>query len=225
MQIEAFGHTDIGKKRQFNEDNYLCLELSSQSSNNSAPHYLLAVADGIGGHAGGELASTLAINTLRETILIHRKRGDLHLKPQELLVDSYQKANQGIFQLATEDERLVGMGTTLVAALITGNEVTISNVGDSRAYLFRNGQISQITLDHSWKAEQQRSNALSEKEILSSPFKNMITRSLGFEADVEIDTFHTDLFNDDYLLLCTDGLYDSIPVTKILKLLKKSEKA
>ena len=224
MQIEAFGHTDIGKKRQFNEDNYLCLELSSNSSNNSAPHYLLAVADGIGGHAGGELASRLAINTLKENILFHRKKGNLYLEPQELLIDSYQKANQKIFQLASGDKSLVGMGTTLVTALIAGNETTISNVGDSRGYLIRNGSISQITHDHSWKAEQLKKKVLSEKEVLRSPFRNMITRSLGFESDVEIDTFQTDLFNGDYLLLCTDGLYDSLPVYKILKILKREKK-
>lgn len=224
MQIEAFGHTDIGKKRQLNEDNYLCLELSSNGSTNSAPHYLLAVADGIGGHAGGEMASTLAIDILKENVLFHRNQGDLHLKHQELLIDSYQKANQEIFKVAVEDKHLVGMGTTLVAALISGQETTISNVGDSRAYLIRNGSVNQITLDHSWKAEQQRNNALSEEEVSRSPFKNMITRSLGYESDVDIDIFQTELFNDDYLLLCTDGLYDSLPVYKILKVLQRAKK-
>jgi len=224
MQIEAFGHTDIGKKRQFNEDNYLSLKLTSNGFNASAPQYLLAVADGIGGHAGGELASTLAINTLRENILFHLNKGDLFLKPEEFLIESYQKANWEIFQVATEDKRLVGMGTTLVAALINGKETTISNVGDSRAYLIRNGSVSQITLDHSWKAEQQRKNALSEEEVSMSPFKNMITRSLGFEPDLEIDIFRTELFNDDYLLLCSDGLYDSLPIYKILKVLQRAKK-
>jgi protein phosphatase len=116
------------------------------------------------------------------------------------------------------------MGTTIVTAFITGDKAMISNVGDSRAYLIRDGEINQITHDHSWKAEQLKMKVLSKKEILDSPFKHTITRSLGFQSDVQVDSFRVELAEGDHILLCSDGLYESIPDPVMLKLIQKHKK-
>jgi len=227
MTIEAFGHTDIGKKRELNEDNYLFFHTALNIPDIPKQFCLLAVADGIGGHAGGDIASTTAVNTLKENILHQLKLSSSSFQPKEVLEEVFQLANQTVFQKAIQNPDFIGMGTTLVAVLVIGNRATISNVGDSRAYLIRNESLSQITHDHSWKAEQLKAKKISEKDILKSPFKNMITRSLGFESDAKIDTFEIDLSDGDYLLLCTDGLYSFVSEYQILRIfrrLKKPEK-
>jgi serine/threonine protein phosphatase PrpC len=111
-----------------------------------------------------------------------------------------------------------------VAALIAEGEATISNVGDSRAYLIRDGSVRQLTYDHSWRAEQMRLNIMSEEEINQSPFKHTITRSLGFQSDVEIDIFQIKLNNGDYLLLCSDGLYESLTDELVVKIVHNKRK-
>jgi serine/threonine protein phosphatase PrpC len=210
MKIEAFGHTDIGKKRNFNEDSYFCFDLSETVGREDNLIYVLAVADGIGGHVGGEMASFVATQTLRENLLPLKNKAIPLSKFQELFEDSFRQANQKIFLKASEDRSLRGMGTTLVGALIFNNHATISNVGDSRAYLIREDAIHQITQDHSWMAEQLKQNSLTEAEVLNSPFKSMITRSIGFAPELEVDTFQIEISDGDYILLCTDGLYSSL---------------
>jgi serine/threonine protein phosphatase PrpC len=224
MKIKAFGATDIGKKRSLNEDNYTCVNISKTTG----PLYLLAVADGIGGHSGGEIASSMAIATLEKNLLLHfQKNQSPSLHFQDIIENAFKEANRKIFQKASKEEDLTGMGTTLTAALITPNEATICNIGDSRAYLIRENSLHQITLDHSWEAETRRNIILSKEEFKDSPFKHMLTRFLGFEQDVRIDTFHLQLFPGDHLILCTDGLYSLVPdkdILKIFKRLKRTEK-
>ena len=224
MKIEAFGATDIGKKRSLNEDNYTCVNISKTTDS----LYLLAVADGIGGHSGGEIASSMAIAILEKNLLLHfQKNQSASSHFQDIIENAFKEANREIFQKASKEENLTGMGTTLTAALITPNEATISNIGDSRAYLIRENSLHQITLDHSWEAETRRNIILSKEEFKDSPFKHMLTRFLGFEQDVRIDTFHLQLFPGDHLILCTDGLYSLIPdkdILKIFKRLKRTEK-
>ncbi len=218
MKIEVFGHTDIGKKREINEDNYICLPLAQESMT----PYLLAVADGMGGHSGGEMASTIAIDVLRENILYDfRKSKAPLLNIQAIMEDSCQKANEKIFSKSSEDKQLTGMGTTLVAAFLSDNRATISNIGDSRAYHVRKNSIRQITLDHTWKAEQIRTRTFSEEEVLNSPYKDMITRYLGYENDAKLDIFEVELSVDDYLLLCSDGLYTLLADEEILAVIAK----
>lgn len=221
MQIEVFGHTDRGKKRKYNEDNYICLDIDLTGK---AASHLLAVADGMGGHAGGQLASSMAMDTLKNSVLNTVQISSHSLFQQTLLESFFRKANQEIFARAAADERLRGMGTTLVACLVMGDHVTVANVGDSRMYLIRDGSLQQITHDHSWKAEQLQKEALTEREIAESPFKNMITRSLGYEPDIKIDIFLIELVYEDYLLLCTDGLYGSLSESQILKTFNKQKK-
>lgn len=218
MKIKAFGATDIGKKRNLNEDNYTSVNISKTT----VPLFLLAVADGIGGHSGGEIASSMAIASVEKNLISYFQKNQA-ASPyfQAIMEDAFKEANREILQKAFQEENLTGMGTTLTAALITPDEATISNIGDSRAYLIRENSIHQITLDHSWEAETRRNIILSKEEFRDSPFKHMLTRFLGFEQDVRIDTFHLQLFPGDYLILCTDGLYSLISDKDILKIFKR----
>lgn len=220
MRIKAFGHTDVGKKRRINEDDFICIQLVKKNSTD-APIYLLAVADGIGGHAGGELASALAVETLKEKIPILLNTGRSPEEYQGALEASFQEANRRIFKEASEKEHLVGMGTTLVAALVSEETAVVSNVGDSRAYKIKDNELIQLTLDHSWKAEQIRNHLMTEFQAQQSPFRNMVTRSLGFDTDVMIDTFHVNFNSSEYLLLCTDGLYAYPSDSQIVKIFHK----
>jgi protein phosphatase len=223
MQIEAFGHTHIGKSRALNEDNYLCLDLSERGLFPWRPLQLLAVADGIGGHAGGELASSLAIEILQANVLSRLRNGGPPADFQEILKDANDKANAEIFAAASEYEDCKGMGTTLAAAIVAGDRAAVSNVGDSRVYLVRDNALHQLSQDHSWTAEQLRLNVLTEQEIRRSPFKNMITRSLGFDSKIVIDTLEMVLLEDDYLLLCTDGLHGQVDESLILKIIRSGK--
>jgi serine/threonine protein phosphatase PrpC len=224
MKIEIAGTTDIGKKRQVNEDSLACIDLTNKHGTAA----VIAVADGIGGHAGGKTASTIAVKTLEENTrkYFNNDHVDSYLRAR-MMEDASQAANHKIFEESSANADLKGMGSTMVTALITDGEATISNVGDSRAYLIRDESIRQLTYDHSWRAEQMRLKIMSEEEINQSPFKHTITRSLGFQSDVEIDIFQILLQDGDYLLLCSDGLYESLTdelTVKIIHGKKKPEK-
>ena len=220
MRIEAFGHTDIGKKREINEDDFICVQLVKKNSNKN-PIYLLAAADGIGGHAGGELASSIAVGTLKEQIPALLSADDSFEEYQAALEASFQEANWRIFKEASENEHLVGMGTTLVAALVSKDAAVVANVGDSRAYKVKDDELIQLTLDHSWKAEQVRNHIMTELQAQQSPFRNMVTRSLGLGSAVLVDTFRIIFQANEYLLLCTDGLYAYPSDTQIIKIFRK----
>ncbi|MCJ7610672.1 MAG: Stp1/IreP family PP2C-type Ser/Thr phosphatase [Candidatus Aminicenantes bacterium] len=219
--FEYFGHTDIGTKRESNEDNYLCLDLPLRPEVSGSPAVVLMVADGIGGQAGGAVASGLATEALK-SFLVRRLKELTHPPDWRALLDeSFHEANQKIFDKIAENINLTGMGTTLVAAVVLGGRAFVANVGDSRAYAIREDEIRQITEDHSWVAEQSRIRAMSEVEINRSPFRHMITRSLGFGPEIRMDFFEVDLEDGDFLLLCSDGLYSAVPDAEILKIFKK----
>jgi protein phosphatase len=223
MLIEFFGHSDIGRKREFNEDNFLCLDFSGGNPGPPRPFYLFAVADGIGGHAGGEVASGLAVQTLKERFEQLPDAGETGLDLGGALEGAFHQANRLIYRQGAEAERLTGMGTTLVAAAVTANMAVVANVGDSRLYLIRGDSLSQISQDHNWAAEQVRRKLLSEKEIIRSPFRNLVTRSLGYGPEIEVDSYQVPLLDGDWLLLCTDGLYGYLPGRAILRNFKKGE--
>lgn len=223
MRIEAFGHTDIGRNREWNEDSYLCQDLLQRGPFPWRPLHLLAVADGIGGQAGGERASSLAIETLGEVVAGRLKSSGAAPDFPGILREACEIANARIFSAAAADSALTGMGTTLVAALVAGDRAIIANVGDSRAYHIRGRVLTQVTRDHSWAAEQLRANTMTEAEIRRSPFKNMITRSLGYFEKIEADIFEISLLRDDGLLLCSDGLYGFVPERQILKAFRRQK--
>jgi len=217
MLIEFYGHSDIGRKREFNEDSWLCADFSGGNPGPPQPFFLFAVADGIGGHAGGEVASGLAVQILKESFEQRRDAEGRGPDLKNVLETAFHRANRLIYRQGAEAERLTGMGTTLVAAVVSANTALVANVGDSRLYLIRGDSLSQVSQDHSWAAEQVRRKLLSEKEIFRSPFRNLVTRSLGYGPEIEVDSFQVPLLDGDWLLLCTDGLYGYLPGRAILK--------
>jgi serine/threonine protein phosphatase PrpC len=220
--LKYFGHSDIGSRREMNEDSYLCLDLPAPTQSPDTSAALLAVADGIGGHAGGAVASGLATEALKAFFTLRLKDEAGCPSWPALLGEAFQLANDKIFERIIQDRNLIGMGTTMVAAVVAGGRAFLANVGDSRAYLVRRKEIGQITRDHSWVAEQKRLKVMSEDEVNHSPFRHMITRSLGSESQPRVDFFELDLEAGDFLLLCSDGLYVALSDKEILKAFKKN---
>lgn len=201
VPVIRFGvKTDLGRIRENNEDKFDFYEpedptlLATRGS-------LYAVADGMGGHAAGQIASEMAL----KNVLAH-----YYDSPTEdiamSLMESIVMANQAIFHLAEMMPERSGMGTTLTAAVVVENRVYVGQVGDSRAYLLRNEEIRQVTFDHSWVAEQVRLGSMTAEEAELSPYRNVITRSIGTQAVVEPDVFIEEARAGDVWILCSDGL-------------------
>jgi PPM family protein phosphatase len=203
LLLEHHGVTDPGKVRKNNEDSLLVGEGRDET--------LFAVADGIGGFEAGEVASSIATEALKE------------LEPLSPLEDAIREANRRILAAARGDEKLSGMGTTVVAMRFGGTReeptAEISHVGDSRAYLLRGGDLKPVTEDHSLVAELVRSGDLTRAQASEHPQKNLITRALGAEEEVDVDTAVLPVEAGDRLLLCSDGLSDMVPETKMFNLL------
>ena len=201
--LEHHGVTHPGKVRNNNEDSLLVGEGRDET--------LFVVADGIGGFEAGEVASSITIDVLKD------------IAPLGSLEDAIREANRRILAAAKGDEKLSGMGTTVVALRFGGTEsepaAEISHVGDSRAYLLRDGELKPITEDHSLVAELVRSGDLTRDEASEHPQKNLITRALGAEVEVEVDTTVLPIRSGDRFILCSDGLSDMIPETRMLDLL------
>ena len=189
-QLEVAALSDIGHRRPNNEDSF-GYDLETN---------LFVVCDGMGGSAGGEIASTTAVECALRT---YRDLAYASADHEQRLYFAFSSANQAIWNLSQQDQKLRGMGTTLVAASVFGNRVLIGNVGDSRAYFLRGGDCVQITEDHSYVAEQLRRGVTGE---VSARLRQVITRAVGVDAAVEPDFFVGDLESGDTLLLTTDGL-------------------
>ena len=168
--------------------------------------HLFVVADGMGGHAAGEVASSLALKTIFQTYY----GADEWQSPQEGLENAIAAANTALCEQASANPVYAGMGTTVVALVLHEDESLIANVGDSRAYLFRSGEISRITSDHSWVAVQVAAGVLSEEQAARHPYRNVITRSLGPDRDPTPDFYHISTRPGDLFLLCSDGLSNLI---------------
>ena len=179
--------TDPGRRRRHNEDAYVC----------EPP--LFAVADGIGGAQAGELASRLAATALRET-------GADGADPRRHVDALIQEANRRVYERQTSDASASGMGTTITVALVQDDLVWIGHVGDSRAYLIRNGELEQLTEDHSLVAELVRTGKLSPEEAETHPQRSVVTRALGTDPNVDVDTFEVEARAGDLFMLCSDGL-------------------
>jgi len=204
--LEPFGATDAGKVRANNEDALLVGEGRDET--------LFVVADGIGGFEAGEVASRIAVDVLRE------------LEPGASFEAAIREANRRILAVGRGDERLSGMGTTIVATRFGGTReepvAEIAHVGDSRAYLLRGGSLRPLTEDHSLVAELVRSGDLTRDQAAEHPQKNLITRALGAEEEVEVDTVVLPVEAGDRLLLCSDGLTDMLPEANIGEILADS---
>lgn len=217
--IEAFGKTDVGRRRKLNEDNLLI----DRDTN------LYAVCDGMGGHNAGEVASKMAIETLHA--FIAKSQGEekditwpYGLEPHlsfeaNRLKTAIKLANKRVFKAADNREDYTGMGTTLVAALVNDGTLTVGNVGDSRCYMVRAGKITQLTRDDSWVSAAWAEGILSSDEIDRHPLRNVITKAVGAKDKIELETSEHKLAAGDIILLCSDGLHAMITDDQILALL------
>ncbi len=196
--------TDVGRKRQVNEDSMISI-VPKDPQVMAKKGALFVVADGLGGHASGDVASEMAVSAMSNTY--YRNEDE---DVAAALLQAVKRANALIYQRAIENDVWYGMGTTCVAAVLQGGMAYMANVGDSRAYIARDGHIKQVSQDHSWVAEQVRVGSLTEEAARAHPQRNVIYRCLGEQADVEVDLFFEQVQEGDLLVLCTDGLSNQV---------------
>ena len=205
-RIDAFGLTDVGKKRKHNEDAFAL----------DAPEGFFVVADGMGGHAAGEVAAKITVETIGEFIAATQQKEEatwpfkynheLDFNSNRLAV-AIEKANERVMAAVAAQPWLKGMGTTVVAGLLNDHKVvSLAHVGDSRAYLYRAGELSRLTDDHSWVHEQVTAGILTEEEAKTHPLKNVVTRALGGGPSVTPDLREMEFLAGDVILFCSDGL-------------------
>jgi PPM family protein phosphatase len=199
--VEEAGLTDVGRQRHTNEDRYF----------EAAP--LFAVADGMGGARAGEVASQIAVDEFAA-----QSEGDG--SPEERLAAIVRAANRKIYDLSQSDESHAGMGTTVTAALVGHQEVSLGHVGDSRAYRFRDDELERLTQDHSLVEELMRMGKLSPEDAESDPRRSIITRALGPEPDVEVETYTYPARDGDVYLICSDGLTGMLPEERVAEILR-----
>ena len=197
MRVSACGLTDVGLKRTKNEDNFLL----------DRGMGLFILADGMGGHKGGGLASQLAVEAVRGVFKNYIREHDFITSPRVVIEEAYVIASSRVFDKSMEDDnRLYGMGTTLVTAYIHKDEIFIGNVGDSRGYFYNKHYMWQMTEDHSLLNDHIRAGLIKDSDIKDFQAKNVITRSVGFEREVACDIIRKKIEPGDSFLLCSDGL-------------------
>jgi protein phosphatase len=207
--------TDKGRIREINEDYVLTLK--------SNKYCLLIAADGMGGHNGGEVASKIASTTVRNFVF---DNFNSYTDKEELLRDGILKANEDTYKKSLDDEGLKGMGTTLTCCLILENWYYVGHVGDSRAYIINDKGITKITQDHSYVQQLIDNGSITESEAVNHPNRNVITRSIGTEEHVVIDTKIGGLGANDIIMLCTDGLTGYLSSSEIFDIISlKHEEA
>src|SRR5215213_9085873 len=190
--------TDVGQRRDHNEDAFVTFEAEDGS-------LVLVVADGMGGHQAGEVASAMAIEVLQ------RELASLGDDPSAALRAAIEQANREIWDEAERDPDKAGMGSTIVAAAVVGNQAYLANAGDSPAYLVRAGQTEQLTRDHGLVAEQIEAGLIREEDAEHHPYRHILTRCLGAEANVEVELYPPrELQPGDVMVLCSDGLTEHV---------------
>lgn len=200
--------SDIGLIRETNEDSYIC-----------DPPHLFIVADGMGGHVAGEIASKLAVSTVTGYIQEHVGKDNLEV----VLKDAITQANTSIYQMALSKEEFSGMGTTVTASYIDGETIYWGHVGDSRIYLLRNGKLHQITSDHSLVWELVQSGNITKDEAYVHPKRNMLTRAVGTSCLITVDTGSVRWKPGDVVLMCTDGLTNLVSEQDIGTLMQSKD--
>jgi PPM family protein phosphatase len=207
--------TDVGRVRELNEDALLVVR--------GPARVLVAVADGMGGHKAGEVASALAVETLKNAFAHNDVSGGL----AEFLKGAYEMSNRAIWDAAAEDIEKDGMGTTLVSALLRDDgAAVVANVGDSRAYVVADGRATQLTIDHTWVNEQVLGGYMSDRQARTSPYRNLLTRSMGNSPLVEVDAFgELRLEVGDALVLVSDGVSGYLDERDVATLLRESVSA
>ncbi len=220
MNKESHGQSDIGLERDHNEDSF-CV---------SDQYNLYAIADGMGGHTGGHVASEIAINTIKE--FFRNSKEDEQFESgfnpdpklseiENLLLAAIKTANRKIYDYAREEEEYAGMGTTIVGLHIQDSTAVIANVGDSRCYHLRGFEFIQLSTDHTWVNEQLKRNIISAEEARSHRWRNVITRALGTKRYVDVDIRKIKIQPGDLFLLCSDGLSNVLPDEDILSVMIK----
>ncbi len=203
MGILSAGASDIGRKRKSNQDS-ICLDPT---------HRFYAVADGMGGHNGGDIASQLSVKIMPE--FLGKNQGQ---EPSVLMKKLIQEINLSILKKAEEQPELHGMGTTISAIIFGDQQLVIGNVGDSRVYVINNQHIYQLTRDHSFVQEKLNMGIYTREEAVKDPQKNVLVRSVGFESDLQVDIFNYRINKNDIFLVCSDGLHGKVSDADILHL-------
>ena len=211
MKIVA--KTDIGLVRTSNQDSYAAGELPGSVA-------WAVVCDGMGGTAGGNLASSIAVKLISERISSSYRTGMSGISIKNMLTSAILAANISIYEEGIGNPELTGMGTTAVVAIMADESVYVAHVGDSRAYIMTDGKLHQLTKDHSFVQEMVDSGKLTPDEAREDPRKNLITRALGVNKDVRVDFCQEYITGDEFLILCTDGLTNFVNTDEIYELTK-----
>lgn len=220
------GKTDIGKKRQTNQDNFLTMRVCDNIT-------MFVLCDGMGGTNGGNIASSLAIRTfadyVEQTLSPHINGDDIcqteDVNFNTLLNEAVGAANKAVYSRARENSELTNMGTTIVAAIATEDEIYIANVGDSRLYLIRGKELVQLTHDHSYVQMLVDMGQLTKEEAATNPRRNILTRAVGTEPTVDADITAVDMPpKGSYFILCSDGLYNFISEKDVVSVIRKKFK-
>ena len=203
--MKVVGISDTGLVREKNEDAFLIDEDQG----------FFLVCDGMGGHRGGEVASHMAVETISRSM-----EGFTSANAQQLLVQGIKNANQAILKAGLENENLFEMGTTVTAALVSDTQITVANVGDSGVFIIRDGSIRKVTRDHTLAEKMLSNGVLKPDEMRENAYNHILTRALGIEEQIEIDLFNEELWTDDILLMCSDGLTDMLTPEEILTIVQ-----
>lgn len=219
MRIEVSGHTHVGMKRNHNEDNFLLLPEEN----------LFVVADGMGGHSSGEIASKIAVDEVGEFFRLTSKDVDATWPfkmdksrnyDENRLATGIKLANVRIYERACAEQKYRGMGTTIVSVHFASDHAYVAHVGDSRVYFYRAGQLKQVTEDHSLLNDYLKAKKLTPEEIEAFPHKNVIVRALGMKDTVQVDVSRVEPQPGDIFLLCSDGLSGMVSDAQITEVLK-----
>ncbi|MCK5254636.1 MAG: Stp1/IreP family PP2C-type Ser/Thr phosphatase [Deltaproteobacteria bacterium] len=215
MNVRIGAKTDKGMKRLHNEDSLYCNKEMG----------LFVLADGMGGHRAGDVASRIAVETVADNFKTNKLRKDHYVlekynkefsKETNRLASAIGLASCKIYESAAKSPECHGMGTTIVSVLLSNNMMSMACVGDSRLYLIRNGVIRQLSNDHSLVNEQLKSGLITEKESRNSRLRNVITRALGTDKSIEVDLDEEMILSEDQILMCSDGLHDMLEDSEIL---------
>jgi len=206
MGIICAGATDIGRKRKSNQDS-ICLDFD---------HHFFAVADGMGGHNGGDIASQMTVKLMPEYF-----KKNIGMEPHELMKSMVQEINDSILKRAAEEAELQGMGTTVTAILFHGPNLIIGNVGDSRVYMINNNHIFQLTRDHTWVQYKLANGFYSRQDAVKDPQRNALTIAVGIEPELPVDVFNYRICKNDIFLLCSDGLHGRVSDKDMLQIVQQ----
>ncbi len=209
MEITAFGASDIGKTRSSNQDS---IYVNQEKK-------LFIVADGMGGHRGGDIASAMTVELFPDFIFKNEA-----LSVQEKLTKAVDYTNETIFLKSKENEKLKGMGTTIASIYIDANKAYITNVGDSRAYLIHNKELFQLSKDHSLVQEKISAGHYTRLQAAKDPMKNILVKAVGYDEFVEADVFSYTISKGDLFLICSDGMHGKVNEKDILFLINEHSK-